>query len=58
MKNKFADMVKSTISLKAYAMARTIETDPLQSFMFRVSIPEVELRWDLRKCLVSAERWR
>ena len=37
---KFADMIKSVVTDKAYAMARTVETDPLQSFMFRVSIPE------------------
>ena len=49
MKNKFADMVKSTISLKAYAMARTIETDPLQSFMFRVSIPESGIEMGFKK---------
>lgn len=36
----FKDMFKSAMTKKAYAMARTIETDPLQSFMFRVSIPD------------------
>ena len=31
-------MFKKAVSTKAYAMARTIEADPLQSFMFKVSI--------------------
>ena len=35
---RFAEMFKKAVSTKAYAMARTIEADPLQSFMFKVSI--------------------
>lgn len=35
---KFLEAFKSAVSTKAYAMARTIQQDPLQSFMFRVSI--------------------
>ena len=36
--NKFSNILKEAITTKAYAMARTIESDPLQSFMFRVQI--------------------
>lgn len=36
--NKFAKIFKDVISNKAYAMARTVEQDPLQAFMFRVQI--------------------
>ena len=36
--NKFAQILKDVISTKAHAMARTIESDPLQSFMFKVQI--------------------
>lgn len=35
--NKFAEILKSVMTTKAYA-SRTVEEDPLQSFMFRVSI--------------------
>lgn len=35
---KFKNILKEVITTKAYAMARTIEQDPLQSFMFRVTI--------------------
>lgn len=35
--NKFAEILKSVITTKAYA-SRTIEQDPLQSFMFKVQI--------------------
>lgn len=35
--NKFASIFKEVVSTKAHA-ARTITSDPLQSFMFRVSI--------------------
>ena len=35
--NKFATILKDTITTKAYA-SRTFEKDPLQSFMFRVQI--------------------
>ena len=35
---KFTKILKEVITTKAYAMARTIEQDPLQSFMFRVTI--------------------
>lgn len=34
----FANILKEAITTKAYAMARTMESDPLQSFMFRVQI--------------------
>ena len=37
--NNFAKILKDVVATKAYAMARTIEQDPLQSFMFKVSIP-------------------
>ena len=36
--NSFAKILKDTITTKAYAMARTMESDPLQSFMFKVQI--------------------
>lgn len=36
--NKFAKILKEVYSNKAYAMARTIQQDPLQAFMFKVSI--------------------
>lgn len=36
---KFKEAFKSAVSTRAYAMARTAEQDPLQSFMFKVSIP-------------------
>lgn len=36
--NKFAQILKDAISTKAHAMARTMEQDPLQSFMFKVQI--------------------
>ena len=36
--NKFANILKSVITTKAHAMARTMVSDPLQSFMFRVQI--------------------
>ena len=36
--NNFVKVLKDVIATKAYA-ARTAEQDPLQSFMFRVSIP-------------------
>lgn len=36
--NKFASILKSVITTKAHAMARTAMSDPLQSFMFRVQI--------------------
>lgn len=35
--NKFAKILKEVLTTKAYA-SRTMEQDPLQSFMFRVSI--------------------
>ena len=35
---KFAEILKEAITTKAYAMARTMESDPLQSFMFKVQI--------------------
>lgn len=35
--NKFSEILKEVITTKAYA-ARTISDDPLQAFMFRVSI--------------------
>ena len=35
--NKFADILKEIVTNKAYA-ARTVEQDPLQSFMFKVQI--------------------
>lgn len=35
--NKFAKMLKDAVAIKAHAV-RTIEQDPLQSFMFRVAI--------------------
>ena len=35
---KFKNILKEVITTKAYAMARTIEQDPLQSFMFKVII--------------------
>lgn len=35
--NKFAQIFKEVTSIKAYA-ARTVTADPLQSFMFRISI--------------------
>lgn len=35
---KFAKILKEAITTKAYAMARTMESDPLQSFMFKVQI--------------------
>ena len=38
MKNRFFDMFKSAVSTKAYAMARTMEADPLMGFMFKVKI--------------------
>lgn len=34
----FANILKEAITTKAYAMARTMESDPLQSFMFKVQI--------------------
>lgn len=34
----FKEIFKQVCSQKAYAMARTIQQDPLQSFMFKVSI--------------------
>lgn len=36
--NKFTSILRDAVSTKAHAMARTITADPLQSFMFRVSI--------------------
>lgn len=36
--NKFVKVLKDVIATKAYA-ARTTEQDPLQAFMFKVSIP-------------------
>lgn len=36
--NKFAKILREAITTKAYAMARTMESDPLQSFMFKVQI--------------------
>lgn len=35
---KFSEILKSAISTKAYAMARTFAEDPLQAFKFRVNI--------------------
>lgn len=35
---KFASILREAITTKAYAMARTMESDPLQSFMFKVKI--------------------
>ena len=35
---KFAKILKDVITTKAYAMARTVEQDPLQAFMFKVQI--------------------
>lgn len=46
---KFGEIFKSVLTHKAYAMARTIETDPLQSFMFRVSIPEIGVELGFQK---------
>lgn len=46
---KFSEIFKSAMTYKAFAMARTIETDPLQSFMFRVSIPEVGVEMGFQK---------
>lgn len=46
---KFAEMIKSVVTDKAYAMARTVETDPLQSFMFKVSIPESGIEMGFQK---------
>lgn len=37
--NNFTNMIKHVLCTQAHAMARTVESDPLQSFMFRVSIP-------------------
>lgn len=36
--NKLTSILRDAVSTKAHAMARTITADPLQSFMFRVSI--------------------
>lgn len=36
--NKFAKILKDVITTKAHAMARTVESDPLQSFMFKIQI--------------------
>lgn len=35
---KFAEILKEAITTKAYAMARSMAVDPLQSFRFRVSL--------------------
>lgn len=40
MKNKFYSMLSEVIATKAHG-ARTVASDPLQSFMFRVSIPGI-----------------
>lgn len=40
MKNTFYSMLSKVITTKAYG-ARTVSSDPLQSFMFRVSIPGI-----------------
>lgn len=40
MKNSFYSMLNKVIGTKAYAV-RTVSSDPLQSFMFRVSIPGI-----------------
>lgn len=39
MKKNFLTILKEVVSNEAYAMSRTIQSDPLQSFMFKVSIP-------------------
>lgn len=36
--NKFSNILKEALSTKAYAMARTMTSDPLQSFRFKVKI--------------------
>lgn len=36
--SKFTEIFKQVLSNKAHAMARTIQQDPLQSFMFKVTI--------------------
>ena len=46
---KFKDMMMSVLTNKAYAMARTVETDPLQSFMFKVSIPDSGIEMGFQK---------
>lgn len=36
--NKFARILRDAITTKAHAMARTVESDPLQSYKFKVTI--------------------
>ena len=40
---KFSEIIKDVFITNAYAMARTIEEDPLQSFMFTVKMGGTEL---------------
>lgn len=40
--NKFAEFIKSVATEKVDAMARLLTEDPLQGFMFRLSIPGIE----------------
>ena len=39
---KFFDIFKNAVSTKTYAMARTMESDPLMGFMFKVKIGGVD----------------
>ena len=40
--NKFFNIFKKAVSTKTYAMARTMEQDPLMGFMFKVKIDGID----------------